>query len=65
MLESCGLTGSVEGNSVRVPLRALEVREQVEAVERVRLVAHAHGWSLEADSAAQGGDHVPISPGPP
>ncbi len=65
VLESCGLTGSVEGNSVRVPLRALGVREQVEAVERVRLVAHAHGWSLEADSGAQGGDHVGISPGPP
>ena len=64
-LESCGLTGSVEGTSVRVPLRALEVRGQVEAVERVRLVAHAHGWSLRGDTATRGGDHVLISPGPP
>ena len=42
--------GSVEGISVRVTLRALEVREQVEAVERVRLVAHAHGWRAAGDT---------------
>ena len=65
VLESCGLPGSVEGISIGVPVGGLGVREQAAAVERVRLVAHAHGWSLRGDTATRGGDHVLISPGPP
>ncbi len=64
-VESCGLSGSIEGISVQVRLSGLDVREQVEAVERARLLAHAHGWRVEANTATRSGDHVLISPGPP
>jgi coenzyme F420-0:L-glutamate ligase/coenzyme F420-1:gamma-L-glutamate ligase len=66
-LESCGLNGSVRGVSVRVQLPSRELRDQVVAVERVRLVAHAHGWMPHSDSATPDdrGDHVTISPSAP
>jgi coenzyme F420-0:L-glutamate ligase/coenzyme F420-1:gamma-L-glutamate ligase len=66
-LESCGLNGSVRGVSVRVQLPSGELRDQVVAVERVRLVAHAHGWMPHSDSATpdERGDHVTISPSAP
>jgi coenzyme F420-0:L-glutamate ligase/coenzyme F420-1:gamma-L-glutamate ligase len=65
-LESCGLTASVEGASVSVALPAEQLRDQVVAVERVRLVAHAHGWRPHSDSAPRGdGDHITISPASP
>jgi coenzyme F420-0:L-glutamate ligase/coenzyme F420-1:gamma-L-glutamate ligase len=66
-LESCGLTGSVEGISVRVQLPGDALRDQVAAVERVRLVAHAHGWRPHSDTATPDdrGDHVTISPAHP
>ena len=38
---------------MRVPLPRVELRDQVAAVERVRLVAHAHGWR-QSDTATQG-----------
>ncbi len=65
-LESCGLTGSVEGISVRVQLPE-ELRDQVAAVERVRLVAHAHGWRPHSDTRTPDdrGDHITISPARP
>ena len=50
-LESCGLAGTIDGISVRVELPA-SARDQVAAVERVRLVAHAHGWRPQSDTAA-------------
>jgi coenzyme F420-0:L-glutamate ligase/coenzyme F420-1:gamma-L-glutamate ligase len=65
-LESCGLTASVEGASVSVALPAEQLRDQVVAVERVRLVAHAHGWRPHSDNAPRGdGDHITISPASP
>jgi coenzyme F420-0:L-glutamate ligase/coenzyme F420-1:gamma-L-glutamate ligase len=65
-LESCGLTASVEGASVSVALPAEQLRDQVVAVERVRLVAHAHGWRPHSDTAPRGdGDHITISPASP
>jgi coenzyme F420-0:L-glutamate ligase/coenzyme F420-1:gamma-L-glutamate ligase len=66
-LESCGLAGSVNGVSVRVRLPAGPVRDQVATVERVRLVAHAHGWRPHSDNASpdRDGDHVTISPTSP
>jgi coenzyme F420-0:L-glutamate ligase len=70
-MESCGLTAEIEGVSVRVRLphsdeRAL-LRDQVVAVERVRLVAHAFGWRPHSDSATPDGqgDYVTVSPAPP
>ena len=39
------------------------VRDQVAAAERVRLVAHAHGWRPHSDTAP--GDTVTVSPAPP
>ncbi|MET0998665.1 MAG: coenzyme F420-0:L-glutamate ligase [Marmoricola sp.] len=62
-LESCGLTGSVEGISVVVRLPS-ELRDQIAAVERVRLVAHAHAWRPHSDTATprDGARHVTISP---
>ena len=63
-IESCGLEGSVEGVSVRVRLPDTGVRDQVAAVERVRLLAHAHGWRPHSDTRTPDdrGDHVTISP---
>ncbi len=66
-LRSCGIDGSVEGVSVRVRLPADEVRDQVATVERVRLLAHAHGWRPHSDTRTpdEHGDHVTISPAAP
>ncbi len=65
-MESCGLTASIEGLSVRVRLAHDQVRDQVVAVERVRLVAHAHGWRPHSDSATRDDrDHVTVSPAAP
>ena len=50
-LESCGLAGTIHGVSVRVEVPS-GARDQVAAVERVRLVAHAHGWRPQSDTAA-------------
>jgi len=61
-LASCGLDGTVEGPSVRVRLPA-DRRDQVAAIERVRLVAHAHGWRPHSDMAS--GDSVTVSPARP
>ena len=61
-LETCGLSGSVEGLSVRVELPPV-ARDQVAAAERVRLVAHAHGWRPQSDTAST--DTVTISPARP
>jgi coenzyme F420-0:L-glutamate ligase/coenzyme F420-1:gamma-L-glutamate ligase len=58
-LESCGLAATVEGISVRVVLPA-NARNQIAAVERVRLVTHAHGWRPQSDTAS--GDTVTVSP---
>jgi coenzyme F420-0:L-glutamate ligase/coenzyme F420-1:gamma-L-glutamate ligase len=49
-MESCGLRATVEGISVRVHL-PVDQRDQVAAAERVRLVAHAHGWRPQSDTA--------------
>ena len=48
--ESCDLQAEVEGISVRVHLPH-NPRDQVAAAERVRLVAHAHGWRPQSDTA--------------
>jgi coenzyme F420-0:L-glutamate ligase/coenzyme F420-1:gamma-L-glutamate ligase len=75
-LESCGLDGSVTGVSVRVrlpearldPTGRRDVRDQVVAAERARLVAHAHGWWPHSDTAAardEQGDHLTLSPSGP
>jgi coenzyme F420-0:L-glutamate ligase/coenzyme F420-1:gamma-L-glutamate ligase len=70
-LESCGLDAEVTGAAVRVRLpRSTDragARDQVAALERVRLVAHAHGWFPFSDTATPGedGDHVTISPSAP
>ncbi len=57
---SCGLSGVIVGISVRVELPEAG-RDQVAAVERVRLVAHAHGWRPQSDTAS--GHTVTVSPG--
>jgi len=65
-MESCGLDASIEGVSVRVRLSQEQVRDQVVTVERVRLVAHAHGWRPHSDSATRDDrDHVTVSPASP
>jgi coenzyme F420-0:L-glutamate ligase/coenzyme F420-1:gamma-L-glutamate ligase len=58
-LGSCGLTATVAGLSVRVELPS-DHRDQVAAAERVRLVAHAHGWRPQSDTAND--DTVTITP---
>ena len=60
-LESCGLRSEIEGISVRVHLPA-DARDQVAAAERVRLVAHAHGWRPQSDTAPD--DTVTVTPAP-
>ena len=60
-LVSCGLAAEATGASVRVALPA-DSRDQVAAVERVRLVAHAHGWRPQSDVL---GDSVTVSPPAP
>jgi coenzyme F420-0:L-glutamate ligase/coenzyme F420-1:gamma-L-glutamate ligase len=62
-LESCGLAGELAGESVRVVLPAGQVRDQVAAAERVRLVAHAHGWRPHSDTGLR--SSVTISPRSP
>lgn len=62
-LVSCGLPSEATGASIRVPLPDGE-RDRVAGVERVRLVAHAHGWRPQSDLTVS--DSVTISPtGPP
>lgn len=63
---SCGLQATVVGDSVRVGLSPGEVREQVVTAERVRLVAHAHGWRPHGDtSAGTAGEGLTVSPAAP
>jgi coenzyme F420-0:L-glutamate ligase/coenzyme F420-1:gamma-L-glutamate ligase len=57
-LESCGLPATVNGSSLRIRLPE-EPRDQVAAVERVRLLAHAHGWRPQSDMLA---DTLTVSP---
>jgi coenzyme F420-0:L-glutamate ligase/coenzyme F420-1:gamma-L-glutamate ligase len=57
-LASCGLHAEAAGHSVRVGLPT-ESRDQVAAVERVRLVAHAHGWRPQSDVL---GESITVSP---
>ena len=93
-LESAGLRASLVGISVRVQLPPAypphaegsdpgppDVRDQVVAAERARLIAHAHGWRPHSDTgvaqpgngepdtsrtgAGEPGDHVTLSPMPP
>ncbi len=61
-MQKCGLSAAVDGLSVRVALPA-EQRDQVATAERVRLVAHAHGWRPHSDTTP--GDTVTVSPTPP
>jgi coenzyme F420-0:L-glutamate ligase/coenzyme F420-1:gamma-L-glutamate ligase len=60
-LESCGLVGSAVGASVQVQLPT-DVRGQVAAAERVRLVAHAHRWRPHSDAVR---DTLTLSPAAP
>ena len=59
-LGSCGLAARVTGVSVHVDLPEAD-RDQVAAVERVRLVAHAHRWRPHSDTRP---DAVLLSPAP-
>jgi coenzyme F420-0:L-glutamate ligase/coenzyme F420-1:gamma-L-glutamate ligase len=59
--ESCGLPAEATGASVRVGLPT-EARDQVAATERVRMVAHAHGWRPQSDVV---GESLTVSPPPP
>ncbi len=61
-LDACGLRAGAVGPSVTVELPG-GLRDQVAAAERVRLVAHAHGWMPHSDTAD--GDRVTISPWAP
>jgi coenzyme F420-0:L-glutamate ligase/coenzyme F420-1:gamma-L-glutamate ligase len=60
-LEWCGLLAKVDGFSLHVALPPGD-RDQVAAVERVRLLAHAHGWRPQSDTL---GDAVTVSPAHP
>ena len=60
-LEWCGLPARVDGFSLHVTLPP-DDRDQVAAVERVRLLAHAHGWRPQSDTL---GDTVTVSPASP
>lgn len=70
-LVSCGLDARRVGGSVRVDLPdGTGVRDRVVALERTRLVAHAHAWVPHSDSppdASASGrpDGVTLSPGSP
>jgi coenzyme F420-0:L-glutamate ligase len=57
--ESCDLEAEVHGISVRVHLPT-NGRDQVAAAERVRLVAHAHGWRPQSDTATD--DTITVTP---
>jgi coenzyme F420-0:L-glutamate ligase/coenzyme F420-1:gamma-L-glutamate ligase len=58
-LTSCALESLATGASIRVQLPDGE-RDRVASVERVRLVAHAHGWRPQSDLTVS--DSVSISP---
>jgi coenzyme F420-0:L-glutamate ligase/coenzyme F420-1:gamma-L-glutamate ligase len=58
-LASCGLDSGATGASIRVQLPDGE-RDRVASVERVRLVAHAHGWRPQSDLTVS--DSVTITP---
>jgi coenzyme F420-0:L-glutamate ligase/coenzyme F420-1:gamma-L-glutamate ligase len=60
-LAAVGLTARAELASVAVELGG-ELRDQVVAAERARLVAHAHGWRPGSDT---GGGTVSLSPAAP
>ena len=70
-LESCGLDAHRVGDSVRVDLpEGTGVRDRVVALERARLLAHAHAWVPHSDTppaagASGPGDGVTLSPGAP
>jgi coenzyme F420-0:L-glutamate ligase/coenzyme F420-1:gamma-L-glutamate ligase len=61
VLDSCGLPATVAGISLHVTLPQ-DARDQVAAVERVRLLAHAHGWRPHSDTL---GEAVTVSPRSP
>jgi coenzyme F420-0:L-glutamate ligase/coenzyme F420-1:gamma-L-glutamate ligase len=61
-LEWCGFTAEPAGLSVHVTLPE-DDRGRVAAVERVRLLAHAHGWLPHSDTPLT--DTVTVSPSPP
>lgn len=67
-LRSCGLDAVVDGPGLRLRLDTGRpgVRDQVVALERARLVCHAHGWGPFSDTgpaAPTSGDAVFFSPG--
>lgn len=69
-LASCGLDAAPDGRAVRVRLDgpAAGVRDQVVALERARLVCHAHGWHPFSDTGRATpavGDVVFFSPDDP
>ncbi|MCW2820063.1 MAG: Coenzyme F420-0:L-glutamate ligase / coenzyme F420:gamma-L-glutamate ligase [Marmoricola sp.] len=70
-LAACGLAGHQVGDSVRVDLpEGTSVRDRVVALERARLLAHAHAWVPHSDTPPTGqppgpGDGVTLSPGSP
>lgn len=51
-LATCGLPATVHGASVQVDLPA-GVRDQVAAVERARILAHAHRWRPHSDTGPE------------
>lgn len=62
-LLSCGLRARGAGSSLEVRLPQDGLRDEVVAVERIRLVAHAHGWRPQSDTALS--RTVTISPAGP
>jgi len=70
-LAACGLRSHAVGDSVRVDLpAAASVRDRVVALERARLLAHAHAWVPHSDAPPDAGgsdpdDGVTLSPGSP
>jgi coenzyme F420-0:L-glutamate ligase/coenzyme F420-1:gamma-L-glutamate ligase len=58
-LSLCGLDSVATGSSIKVQLPDGE-RDRVASVERVRLVAHAHGWRPQSDLTVS--DSVTVSP---
>lgn len=66
-LRACGMDGSVQGASVSVRLPDTGTRDQGAALERVRMLAHAHRWHPHGDTGPTdgSGSHVTISPAAP
>ncbi|MCW2867220.1 MAG: Coenzyme F420-0:L-glutamate ligase / coenzyme F420:gamma-L-glutamate ligase [Marmoricola sp.] len=70
-LAACGLRSHEVGDSVRVDLpEAASLRDRVVALERARLLAHAHAWFPQSDVPPAGGapgagDGVTLSPRAP